>query len=101
VARSNNRSRTIAPSRKSGYIVLNPKERNADCASGRQVNDMKANVPAKLKDGASCKVIGGTHEGKSGIVRDIKTGKTGHVSITVIQANGVRFKTLAKNVETA
>jgi len=62
---------------------------------------MKANVPAKLKDGASCKVIGGTHEGKSGIVRDIKTGKTGHVSITVIQANGVRFKTLAKNVETA
>ena len=62
---------------------------------------MKTNVPGTLKDGASCKVIGGTHKGKSGIVRDIKTGKTGHVSITVVQANGVRFKTLAKNVEMA
>jgi ribosomal protein S4E len=60
---------------------------------------METNIPNKLKDGASCKVIGGTHEGKSGIVRDIKTGKTGHVSITVVQANGVRFKTLAKNIE--
>ena len=62
---------------------------------------MKTNVPAKLKDGASCKVTGGTHKGKSGIVRHVKTGKTGHVSITVVQANGARFKTLAKNVETA
>jgi ribosomal protein S4E len=51
-----------------------------------------------LKDGAKCKVIGGVHAGKSGLVRDIKTGKTGHVSITVVQINGVRFKTLAKNV---
>jgi ribosomal protein S4E len=65
------------------------------------VNEIKTNISGKLKDGASCKVIGGTHEGKSGIVRDIKTGKTGHVSITVVQANGVRFKTLAKNVEIA
>jgi ribosomal protein S4E len=56
-------------------------------------------VADKLTDGAPCKVIGGTHAGKSGIVRDIKTGKTGHVSITVVQVNGVRFKTLAKNVE--
>ena len=54
----------------------------------------------KLKDGARCKVIGGAHAGKSGVVRDIKTSKTGHVTITVVQANGVRFKTLAKNVET-
>lgn len=52
----------------------------------------------KVVDGATCKVIGGVHEGKSGTVRDIKTGKTGHVSITVVQKNGVRFKTLAKNV---
>ena len=52
-----------------------------------------------LKDGAKCKVIGGVHEGKSGVVRDIKTGKTGFVSITVVQRNGERFKTLAKNVE--
>jgi ribosomal protein S4E len=60
---------------------------------------VKTKSAGKLKDGASCKVIGGTHAGKSGIVKDIKTGKTGHVSITVVQANGVRLKTLAKNVE--
>ena len=53
----------------------------------------------KLIDGANCKVIGGTHLGKSGTVTDINTSKTGHVTITVIQTNGVRFKTLAKNVE--
>ena len=59
---------------------------------------MKAPTAKKLEDGAQCKVIGGTHKGKSGTVADIKTGKTGHVSITVIQPDGVRFKTLAKNV---
>ncbi len=53
----------------------------------------------KITDGAKCKVIGGTHAGKSGRVRDINTSKTGHVTITVVQVNGVRFKTLAKNVE--
>ena len=60
---------------------------------------MKSNQPGKLKDGAKCNVIGGVHKGKSGVVRDIKTGKTGHVSITVVQSDGERFKTLAKNVE--
>jgi len=60
---------------------------------------MKTNTAGQLKDGARCKVIGGTHKGKTGTVHDIKTGKTGHVSITVKQPNGVRFKTLAKNVE--
>jgi ribosomal protein S4E len=59
---------------------------------------MKTKTTNKLKDGARCKVIGGTHEGKSGVVRNIKTGKTGHVSITVVQSGGVKFKTLAKNV---
>ena len=59
---------------------------------------MKTNPPGRLRDGAQCKVIGGVHVGKSGTVRDINTGKTGHVSITVVQANGERFKTLAKNV---
>lgn len=53
----------------------------------------------KLKDGDQCKVIGGTHIGKSGTVRDINTSKTGHITITVEQKNGVRFKTLGKNVE--
>jgi ribosomal protein S4E len=51
-----------------------------------------------IVDGAKCKVIGGVHAGKSGTVRDINTSKTGHVTVTVVQANGERFKTLAKNV---
>jgi ribosomal protein S4E len=58
----------------------------------------KAKQTSQLNDGAKCKVVGGTHEGKSGTVRDINTSKTGHVTITVIQSNGERFKTLAKNV---
>lgn len=52
-----------------------------------------------LKDGDQCTVIAGTHAGKSGIVRDINTSKTGHITITVVQKNGVRFKTLGKNVQ--
>jgi ribosomal protein S4E len=52
----------------------------------------------KLKDGDQCMVIAGTHAGKSGIVRDINKSKTGHITITVEQKNGVRFKTLGKNV---
>ena len=55
---------------------------------------------SNLKDGDSCTVITGTHKGKSGIVRDINTSKTGAVTITVVQESGVRFKTLAKNVST-
>ena len=51
-----------------------------------------------LKNGDHCKVIAGTHAGKSGTVRDINTSKTGHITITVEQKNGVRFKTLGKNV---
>lgn len=52
----------------------------------------------KLKDGDFCVVVGGTHVGKSGVVRDINTSKTGHITITVEPKNGVRFKTLGKNV---
>ena len=52
----------------------------------------------QLKDGDFCRVVGGTHAGKSGTVRDVKTSKTGHVTITVKQKNGDRVKTLAKNV---
>ena len=61
---------------------------------------MKTNVIGKLKDGSKCKVVGGTHAGKSGIVRDVKKSKTGHVTITVVQTTGQRFKTLARNVVT-
>ncbi len=51
-----------------------------------------------FKDGDQCIITGGTHKGKSGIVRDINLSKTGHITITVVQANGVRFKTLGRNV---
>jgi ribosomal protein L24 len=52
-----------------------------------------------LKDGDSCKVTAGVHKGKSGIVRDINRSKTGHITITVVQPDGERFKTLGRNVE--
>ena len=60
---------------------------------------MSHNGPRGLKDGGRCIVIDGTHKGKSGVARDIKTSKTGHVTITIVQANGERIKTLARNVE--
>ena len=53
---------------------------------------------AAIADGDRCKVIGGTHAGKTGTVEDKKLSRTGHVTITVRQDNDVRFKTLAKNV---
>ena len=59
---------------------------------------MKEKTAVTIVDGAQCKVIRGVHDGKSGTVRDIKTGKTGYLSITVVQSNGEKFKTLAKNV---
>lgn len=60
---------------------------------------MATKASTKLRDCDQCKVIGGTHVGKQGTVRDINTSKTGHITITVEQKNGVRFKTLGKNVE--
>ena len=59
---------------------------------------MKIKKVEYLKDGDPCKVVGGTHAGKSGTVRDINTSKTGYITITVEQKNGVCFKTLGKNV---
>jgi len=53
----------------------------------------------ELTDGALCKVVNGRHKGKSGTVSDIHMSKAGYVTITVTQADGVRFKTLAKSVE--
>ena len=51
-----------------------------------------------LKDGDQCEVIGGTHKGKYGTVKDLNASKTGNITITVLQANGDRFKTLGRNV---
>ena len=59
---------------------------------------MKTKSAENLKDGEQYKVVGGTHTGKSGTVRDINTSKTGHITITVEQKNGVLFKTLGRNV---
>jgi ribosomal protein S4E len=59
---------------------------------------MKTKTPSVLKDGDNCRVVGGSHVGKTGTVKDIHTSKTGYITITVVQKNGVRFKTLGKNV---
>lgn len=59
---------------------------------------MTASGISGLVEGTCCQVVAGTHAGKVGVVRDIHTSKTGHVTITVEQGDGVRFKTLAKNV---
>jgi ribosomal protein S4E len=59
---------------------------------------MQTKTSKQLKDGDICKVVAGTHAGKFGTVRDIHTSNTGHITITVEQKNGVRFKTLGKNV---
>jgi ribosomal protein S4E len=54
-----------------------------------------------IANGDSCEVIAGTHKGRSGTVEDRNTSKTGAVTITVREADGGRFKTLAKNVRPA
>lgn len=51
-----------------------------------------------VHNGDHCKVVSGTHKGKSGVVQDRNISKGGNVTITVRQDNGERFKTLAKNV---
>ena len=51
-----------------------------------------------VKDDDFCTVVAGTHKGKSGKVSDLHTSKTGHITITVTQDNGIKFKTLARNV---
>jgi ribosomal protein L24 len=53
---------------------------------------------ASVRDGDRCDVIAGTHKGKSGTAADLNTSKTGQVTLTIVQANGDRFKTLAKNI---
>ncbi|MFL6736325.1 MAG: KOW motif-containing protein [Sphingomonas sp.] len=54
-----------------------------------------------VRNGDQCTVVTGTHAGKSGIVEDLNTSKTGHVTITVRKDDGERFKTLARNVRRA
>ncbi len=58
-------------------------------------NDASA---GQVRNGDQCRVTGGAHAGKSGVVEDLQVSKTGHPTITVRQADGTRFKTLARNV---
>ena len=58
----------------------------------------EAGSSGEVRNGDRCRVVGGTHAGRSGIVQDRKTSKTGHVTITVREESGERFKTLARNV---
>jgi len=51
-----------------------------------------------VRDGAYCRVVAGTHKGKSGAIEDRKTSRTGAVTITVRLDDDDRIKTLAKNV---
>lgn len=51
-----------------------------------------------VHNGDRCSVIAGRHAGKSGVVEDRNISKAGHVSISVRQDDGTRFKTLAKSV---
>ena len=59
-----------------------------------------SNPSANVVNGDKCVVIKGTHAGKSGLVRDRKSSATGEITITVEEADGSRFKTLARNVST-
>jgi ribosomal protein S4E len=54
-----------------------------------------------LADGDHCVVVAGRHKGKSGIARDFNLSKSGHVTITVVQNSGVKFKTLARSAARA
>ena len=54
---------------------------------------------AQVANGDRCKVIAGTHKGKEGVVEDWQLAKSGHATITVRQADGTRFKTLARSAE--
>lgn len=61
---------------------------------------MPRETPSSLdvQNGVACTVTGGVHVGRAGVVEDRNVSKTGQVTITVRQADGVRFKTLARNV---
>ena len=62
------------------------------------MHNSKQSISTAVEDGDFCQVISGTHAGKSGTARDLKLSKSGHMTITIVQKDGERFKTLAKNV---
>ena len=54
-----------------------------------------------VRNGDACEVIVGTHKGRRGTVEDYNISKSGNATITVREASGERFKTLARNVRPA
>ena len=56
-------------------------------------------LSSMVQDGDFCRVTSGTHKGKEGTVRDVNTSKGGNVTVSIVQANGARFKTLARSCE--
>jgi ribosomal protein L24 len=57
---------------------------------------MNLNAGENLKDGDKCKVVGGTHIGKSGIVRDINTSKTSILQLQLNKTTVLSLKRLEK-----
>lgn len=57
------------------------------------------NSSKNIQNGDKCRVVSGVHTGKFGTVADLNTSKTGAITITVVQENGEKFKTLLKNVQ--
>ena len=55
-------------------------------------------MSAEIGNGDRCIVTGGTHRGKASVAHDRNVSATGQVTITVVQDDGNRFKTLARNV---
>lgn len=54
-----------------------------------------------VQNGDACEVFAGTHKGRAGMVEDYNMSKSGNATITVREASGERFKTLARNLRPA
>ncbi|WP_265529615.1 KOW motif-containing protein [Sphingomicrobium marinum] len=54
-----------------------------------------------VANGDRCRVVAGTHKGRSGTVEDLNRSKGGNITVTVRDEHQERFKTLACNVEKA
>lgn len=101
--------RPFTPARRSAMLAMGVSARDAARHPAQVSNHralsllagrtMSANInTAAVRNGDRCVVERGTHAGKSGVVSDCRASKTGHVTITVAQADGIKFKTLARNV---
>ena len=57
-----------------------------------------SNPSSAIANGDHCVVGAGKHAGKSGLDPRTHRSATGHVTITVEESDGTKFKTLARNV---